>query len=134
MATRGFSTPDLTNAVEDFVGPYKLSLVYRHVNLDEGPTVHVFGPVAGKQQEILRFDCFKKGPHYHLGISYLDEPVHVIDAPDPLAWVLDELGQHLPDYLARSQATCELPDDWQAVAGQTMETFRVKSADWNLSD
>jgi hypothetical protein len=134
MATRGFSAPDLTNAVEDFVGPYKLALVYRHVNVDEGPTVHVFGPVEGKEQEILRFDCFKKGPHYHLGIAYLNEPVHSIDASDPFAWVLAELGQNFPDYLARSLAACELPSDWQAVTGMAIEAFRAQAAEWNLSN
>ena len=42
MAKRRFNPPDLNDATEEMVDPYKLALVYRHIPNDEGPTVHVF--------------------------------------------------------------------------------------------
>ena len=126
MAKRRFTQPDLTDAAaEHHVGPYRLAMVYRHVTGDQGPTIHVFGPVRGQNREILRFDCFDNVPHVHLGISYLDEPVQMIDSPNPFEWALTEIGERFPDYLDRSQAGCELPEDWQAVAGQAVETLRA---------
>ncbi len=125
MVKRRFIEPDLNDAVEGRVGPYRLALVYRQITGDAGPTIHVFGPVEGQDREILRFDCFKNVPHIHLGISYLDEPVQLIDSPDPFDWVLEELGQHFPDYLMRSRAGCELPADWQVITGRAIEAFRT---------
>ncbi len=130
MNTRRFTAPDLSDAIEDTVGPYKLSMVYRQVPNDEGPTVHVFGPVEGDEKEILRFDCFKKEPHFHVGISYLSEPVQMIEADDPLAWTLEVLAHQFPDYLAKSKAGCELPTDWEAIAGRAIESFRTRAAEW----
>jgi len=80
-----FGAPGLTTAIEKNIGPYKLALVYRTVRSDKGPAVHVFGPVNGDEQEILRFDCFLERPHYHLGFGYLEKPVIPIEQPDPLA-------------------------------------------------
>ena len=128
MAKRRFTQPDLADAVEDRVGPYRLAMVYRRVTGDQGPTIHVFGPVAGQDREILRFDCFDNTPHVHLGISYLDEPVQIIDSPKPFEWALDELVERLPDYLARSKAASELPDDWRLAAERTAEAFRTANA------
>ena len=128
MAKRRFTQPDLTEAVQDRVGPYRLAFVYRRVTGDQGPTIHVFGPVEGQDREILRFDCFDNVPHVHLGISYLDEPVQMIDSPNPFEWALDEIAERLPDYLTRSHAGSALPDDWQAVAGRAVETLRTARA------
>lgn len=128
MARRRFTQPDLTDAVMDRVGSYRLAMVYRHVTGDQGPTIHVFGPVEGQDREILRFDCFDNVPHVHLGISYLDEPVQMIDSPNPFEWALEELVERLPDYLARSRAGSELPDDWQAATGRAVAVFRTANA------
>ncbi len=113
MPNTRFSPPDLSNAVKEDVGPYQLALVYRDVGFDEGPTLHVFGAVNGDDQEILRFDCFKKTPHYHLGFSYLDAPVMPIEEDQPLAWVLAELCERFPEYLRRAEAGDHLPENWK---------------------
>lgn len=128
MAKRRFTQPDLTDAVQDQVGPYRLAMVYRNVTGDQGPTIHVFGPVQGQDREILRFDCFDNVPHVHLGISYLDEPVQMIDSPHPFEWALEELVERLPDYLARSRAGSDLPEDWRAATGRAAEAFRKASS------
>ena len=126
MQTR-FSPPDLSNAVENSVGPYKLALAYRHVTVDEGLTIHVFGPVDGEEQEILRFDCFRNRPHYHLGFSYLDAPREKIDDPNPFNWAAGELAQNFPDYLAQAQAGCELPENWRELTASAIEDFKSRS-------
>ena len=128
MQTR-FSPPDLSDAVENFVGPYKLAMVYRQFSVDEGLTIHVFGPVEGEQHEILRFDCFKNHPHYHLGFSYLDVPRETIDDPNPFNWALGQLAQRFPDYLARAGAGSELPDQWQEITASAIEDFKSRSTD-----
>ena len=128
MAKRRFTQPDLTGALEQQVGPYRLAMVYRHVPNDQGPTIHVFGPVDGQDREILRFDCFDNAPHVHLGISYLDEPVQMIDSPNPFEWALDEIAERFPDYLARSRAGSDLPDDWRPATGRAVAAFRTASA------
>ena len=124
-----FSPPDLSKAVENRVGPYKLAMAYRSFSVDEGLTIHVFGPVDGEEHEILRFDCFKNHPHYHLGFSYLDEPRETINDPNPFNWTLGELAQRFPDYLARAQAPSELPAKWQEETASAINDFKSKSAD-----
>ena len=121
MPYERFSRPNLEGAKERSVGPYLLALVKRDVGADGGPTMHVFGPVAGAREEILRFDCFRKTPHYHLGISYADNPVVAIESQNPLDWVLAELGHSLPDFLARAGAPNELTEGWEAELGCVLE-------------
>ena len=128
MQTR-FSPPDLSNAVENAVGPYKLAMAYRQFSVDEGLTIHVFGPVEGEEQEILRFDCFRNHPHYHLGFSYLDEPRETINDPNPFNWAAGEIAQSFPDYLARARAGCELPENWRELTASAIEDFKSRSPD-----
>ena len=128
MQTR-FSPPDLSNAVENRVGPYRLAMAYRSFSVDEGLTIHVFGPVDGEDHEILRFDCFRNHPHYHLGFSYLDEPREPIDDPHPFDWTLGQLAQRFPDYLERARAGCELPENWQEETASAIGDFKSRSAD-----
>ena len=130
MVTRRFNPPDLTNAIRQSLGSYELALVYRYITNDKGPTVHLFGPVSGEICEIIRFDCFENEPHFHLGISYLDKPIVNIESSEPLSWVLNELEEHLPNYLERSNANNELPEDWSSVVRQATQSFKAKAASW----
>tara|TARA_Y100001934_G_C11683469_1_gene464490 strand:+ start:85 stop:468 length:384 start_codon:yes stop_codon:yes gene_type:complete len=113
MPYERFSPPNLEGAAERDVGEYRFALVNRDVGADGGPTVHVFGPVNGAREEILRFDCFRKAPHYHLGISYAENPVIAIESEEPLAWVLTELSRRFPDLLERAGAPNELTAGWE---------------------
>ncbi|MBJ40235.1 MAG: hypothetical protein CMD83_17540 [Gammaproteobacteria bacterium] len=124
MAYERFSRPNLEGATERDVGDYRLALVSRDVGADGGPTVHVFGPVAGAREEILRFDCFRKAPHYHLAISYADNPVVAIESEDPLGWTLAELGRHFPDFLERAGAPNELDAGWEGQLSEALAEFR----------
>ena len=86
---RGFQGMPADMATLDIIeaGDLSFAVEYRHVGSEEGPSVHIFGKVDGTQEEILRFDCFNKAPHYHYGFSYLDQAAIPIDSAavgDPL--------------------------------------------------
>ena len=49
-------------------GPIKFALRYRQEIMDDqGLGIQVLSEINGKDEEILRFDCFDQHPHYHYG-------------------------------------------------------------------
>jgi hypothetical protein len=77
--------PPTPSALHDIaIGRFRIRLVYRRNDIDEGLTVHVFGPAGGRDEEMLRFDCFRAQPHYHLAWSYREAPFVPIAQPDSL--------------------------------------------------
>lgn len=69
----------------------------RGIGGDEGLTFDV--TLAGEKDgdRILRFDCFSKTPHYHVGSSP-KSPVHDMNAEgitDPVRWTLEQLKTRL---------------------------------------
>ncbi|MGH7783739.1 MAG: DUF7700 domain-containing protein, partial [Candidatus Binatia bacterium] len=57
---------------------------------------------AGKR--ILRFDCFYKNPHYHMGASG-DHSVHNMKdegIEDPVRWTLDQLKTRFPSLVKQA--------------------------------
>ncbi len=76
----------------------------RGVGGDDGLTfdVTVAGDEAGAR--ILRFDCFSKTPHYHIGPAGKDS-VHDMNAEgiaDPVRWTLDQLKSRLPSLVTQA--------------------------------
>jgi len=75
---------------------------------DRGVSLHVFAEVAGKRQEVLRFDCFQEDPHYHYVCweARSNEMLHVdpVADGDPLAWALERIRTRLPQMLERAGA------------------------------
>ena len=70
----------------------------RGVGGDDGLTFDVTVAGDGAGARILRFDCFSKTPHYHIGSSG-KEAVHDMNAEgiaDPVRWTLDQLKTRLP--------------------------------------
>lgn len=76
---------------------------------DEGICIHVYGnDIEGDDKELLRFDCFRIGPHYH----YRNGPIGQNDRleldftaeGDPLSWTQDKIRNRLPIMLMRCQA------------------------------
>ncbi len=66
---------------------------------DEGLTFDITtaGPEDGGKR-ILRFDCFYKNPHYHVGASG-ENTVHKMKdegVEDPVRWTLDQLKTRFP--------------------------------------
>jgi hypothetical protein len=72
---------------------------------DEGLTFDI--TVAGAEDEgkrILRFDCFYKNPHYHVGSSR-EYPVHNMKdegVEDPVRWTLEQLKTRLPSMVKQA--------------------------------
>jgi hypothetical protein len=67
---------------------------------DEGLTFDV--TTAGPENEgkrILRFDCFYKNPHYHVGTSGGEREAHKMKdegVEDSVSWTLDQLKTRFP--------------------------------------
>ena len=72
---------------------------------DEGLTFDMV--VAGAKDEektILRFDCFYKNPHYHIGPSG-KQPIHNMKdegIEDPVGWTLEQLKTRLPSMVTEA--------------------------------
>jgi hypothetical protein len=70
---------------------------------DQGVAITVRGPVEGTEEELLRFDCFNNGPHYHYRNSkppmnerhYLDTAVD----GNPVGWTMKQLRTKLTTML-----------------------------------
>lgn len=86
------------------VGRFTFRVVYRLAGSDEGLAIHIFGPVGGCEEEVLRFDCFRDQPHYHLGWSYRDERFIDISASRPFEWALDQIGSRMDQLLRAAGA------------------------------
>jgi hypothetical protein len=82
----------------------------------QGATLRVLGDVAGQRTELLRFDDFIDGPHYHVPAA---GPAIAFDREkfgEPLNWIVGELRDHLEELLTRAGYTEILPAiDIQAV-------------------
>ncbi len=103
-----------TGGTEEFIeaGAVTFGLEYRTgvgAMDDEGICIHVYGnDLDGDDKELLRFDCFRIGPHYH----YRNAPIgqnHRLELDftaegDPLAWTLDKIRNRLPIMLLRCEA------------------------------
>jgi len=67
---------------------------------DEGLTFDI--TTVGSEDEgkrILRFDCFYKNPHYHVGASGGEQAAHKMKeegVEDPVRWTLDQLKTRFP--------------------------------------
>src|SRR5918996_2920645 len=72
---------------------------------DEGLTFDI--TTAGPEDEgkrILRFDCFYKNPHYHIGASG-DHSVHNMKdegVEDPVRWTLEQLKTRFPSMVKQA--------------------------------
>ncbi len=74
------------------VGNLRFGLEYRHLANDEGMAIHVLSDVAGQEVELLAFDCFENGPHYHYGPRNQDVRIYwdVTTSGETLRWTLDQ--------------------------------------------
>ncbi len=73
-------------------GNIKFGLEFRELTGDRGMAVHVMSDVAGQEIELLAFDCFEQGPHYHYGPRNQDVRIYWDRTlvPDPLSWTLEQ--------------------------------------------
>ena len=83
------------------VGGVELHVDNRTLGADGGPAVRVFGDVEGKAVQLLRFDCFRKNPHYHYDPSGKNDQRHLDKAtvPDSIGWTIEQLGHSLAEMI-----------------------------------
>ena len=79
------------------VGGVELHVDQRSFGADGGPSVRVYGEADGENIQLLRFDCFRKDPHYHYDPSGKNDQRHLDKAsvPDSVAWTIEQLGENL---------------------------------------
>ncbi len=75
-------------------------------------------------RELLRFDCFAVGPHWHVdpGGNELISKMEGIESP--LDWMLGELRRELPGYLARAKFDAQLPAGSDAMLDEVEKALR----------
>lgn len=64
-----------------------------------GATLRVFGRVDGGIAEMLRFDDFVEGPHYHIPAAADPTPFDQSLLGEPLTWIISQLRDHLAELL-----------------------------------
>ena len=83
----------------------RMNIAHRHGvgGSDEGLTFDIT-LAEDEEKRILRFDCFYKNPHYHVGASGR-EPVHNMKdegIEDPVRWTLEQLKTRFPAMLRQA--------------------------------
>ncbi|HEX9662182.1 MAG TPA: hypothetical protein VGB27_07840 [Candidatus Binatia bacterium] len=92
--------PEKTDPIIIEAAGMRMTVDYRQgVGGDEGLTFDI--TVAGAEEagkRILRFDCFKKTPHYHIGPSgkYPVRDMKNEGIEDPVRWSLEQLKTRFP--------------------------------------
>lgn len=73
----------------------------RDISDDGGPSVRVYGKVEGENIQLLRFDCFRKNPHYHYDPSGKNDHRNLDkeSVPDSVAWTIEQLGKNLAEMI-----------------------------------
>src|SRR5262245_13371652 len=76
----------------------------REVGDDGGVSLELSGALSGEPEELLRFDLFRRDPHYHVPAS---DPAQIDLDPardgDPLEFALTRLRERLPALLERAK-------------------------------
>jgi hypothetical protein len=75
------------------VGGLRFNVRYSKTNADRGPSLRVYGDVEGKPVQLLRFDCFELGPHFHYDPEGKNNQLRMdkTKVSDPIAWSMDYL-------------------------------------------
>lgn len=81
-------------AVEDL----KLVVENRPMGGDGGPTLRVLA--APSERELLRFDCFTRGAHWHIDPDGRDERADMPDGSGGVDFTLHELSERIDTLLA----------------------------------
>ena len=83
------------------VGGIELHVDNRDIGEDGGPSVRVYGEVDDENVQLLRFDCFRKDPHYHYDPSGKNDQrsLDKESVPDSVAWTIEQLEQNLVEMI-----------------------------------
>src|SRR4029453_183839 len=91
------------------LGTIVLCVEHRAPGSEGGPTLR--GRRAADGRELLRFDCFARGAHWHQDPGGRDEITVHPEGRDALEWTLAELRRDLAGYVARAGGRLEAAQD-----------------------
>ncbi len=70
---------------------------------DGGITIGVYGDAGGERAQVLRFDCFRSGPHYHMPPSAPGQiELDGAAVGDGLEWTFACIRDELPAMIAKA--------------------------------
>ena len=129
--------PEMLEGDKIQVGNLKFGLEYRHLPQinDQGMAIHVLADVAGQEIELLAFDCFQNGPHYHYGPRNQDVRIYwdVTTSGETLAWTLDQFKQgKIKSMISRAGYPTIANDVDEELLQATMPEIERRS--WELVD
>ena len=107
-------TARMSGDLVETLGPVRLEVEHRSPGPAGGPTLRVRRVRSG--QELMRFDCFAHGAHWHLDPDGRDEVTKLPLSVEALDWTLAELRRDLAGYLAKAGFGEPLPDATGALA------------------
>src|SRR5918999_4454263 len=93
------------------VGGLRFNVRYSKTNTDRGPSLRIYGDAEGKPVQLLRFDCFEQGPHFHYDPEGKNNQLRMdkTKVSDPIAWSMDYLRGNVTS-LVRLAGYSELAD------------------------
>jgi hypothetical protein len=98
------------------LGGLEFEVLRRDVGEDGGTSIEIFGEVAGQRTQVLRFDCFRLDPHYHMPPAAPGQlAIDPAKVGDPLEWALACARDRVPEML-RSAGYPDLADKVDAGA------------------
>jgi hypothetical protein len=123
---RNYADPVTTTYIS--AGALRFGIEYRRLQNDQGICIHVFHGPDNQQDEVLRFDCFERAPHYHYAWSKNDQyvPLDTAAEGEPLQWTLERLRTRLPALLIRAGE----PDLARAFDQRDIDAALPKVAGW----
>ena len=86
------------------IGGLSFTVLHRELGekdgYDGGVSIEVYGDVAGKPTQVLRFDCFRKQPHYHMPPSAPGQlALDTKEVGNGLEWSFEQIREHLPEMI-----------------------------------
>ena len=98
------------------LGGLEFEVLRRDVGEDGGTSIEIFGEVAGQRTQVLRFDCFRLDPHYHMPPAASGQlPIEREKVGDPLEWALACTRERVPEMI-RAGGYADLADKVDAAA------------------
>ena len=85
--------------IELELGGLRFAVARREVGEDGGTSIEVYGEVNGAPAQLLRFDCFRQEPHYHLGGAPGQLELDPADGSDGVAFALRCTRERLPEMI-----------------------------------